>query len=430
MEKLDSLLHLWDGWDRFPGGRPFPRKENQDALGKLSESKGLLVKGCRASGKSTLLRLLAMDYLHRGASRESIIFLDLEDPIWSYLPNKNEYLDEILNRRPKLLLLDGLERIENWEPVLFKSIRRGITTIASITGKARPTIKDLGVQELLPMSLSSWISIYTDKKVDSESGRDYLIKYLKAGGLPVTRLAVGRRQALIEVFYSSLLKDVLLRKGVRAPKVLTAMAVYLMKNTGRPVSAARMRGSISRSMDQSRMLLDHLVDSGLVSLVSRLEDANRIANQSARLVFASDTGLAVALWPQLADGKLENLYSLALTATYHHCSRMGQQVWSWRFDKGFGLALGDGGIAYLMIDLQVKEGKADISRLQSAMTRYGCKKGLLLTMDEQGSSSGIKIVPLWKWLMVESTDISNNIEQTVMKVEKSKKSKKLPRHLL
>lgn len=432
MTETMKMLRLWDGWDRFPGGRPFPRKEKQVALKRLSANSGLLLRGCRGVGKSTLLRILAMDFHSHSMPRESIVFIDLEDPLWAPRPSIGKLNSVLTKHGANLLLLDGVERLEGWEKFVQYQIDRGTKIIASMTGKRDAAhIKGMDILELFPMDLASWIRLFTDKKVDNETAQRHLSRYLMAGGLPVSRNANGRRQALVELLYSSLLKDVLMSKGVRTPEILTAMAVYLMGMTGRPISAARLRGSISRSMDQARMLLGHLAESGLVDLVSRLEDAGRSSNQAARLAFACDTGLAVALSPGLSVENTEGLSSLALTAVYHNLLRMGKRVWAWRLSKRHGLAVGDGGgKVELMIDVNMNNGPTDSSILRTAMRRYGCEDGLMLTAGDTQDSKEIKQEPLWSWLLLESAGISNNTETTAKPVKMLKPSKQLPPHLL
>ena len=429
--EANGFLHLWDAWDRFPGGRPFPRKEKATALGMLSKNRGLLLRGSRGVGKTTLLKMLTMDLNSKGMDRKSIVFIDLEDPLWAPRA-KIEKIFPALGSGTRLLVLDGVERLHGWEKLARQGLGKGITILASMTGHEEMDIKGLFTMDLLPLGLAPWVQLYTDKKVDSGAGEGAFTRYLMAGGLPVARQAGGRRQALQELFYSSLMKDVLLLRRVRAPEVLTAMAVYLMGMTGRPVSAARMRGLISKSMDQTRMLLDHLERSGLISLVSRLEDADRDANQASRLVFACDTGLATAISPVQAKRGLEDLVYLALTVSYHNCLRQGYKVWAWRQQDRLGLALGDGGGRLeLMLDVQMKKGQADSNVLQSAMKKYGCKDGLLLTAGDDEDRAGIRVVPIWKWLIEESTDISENKISTVKPVKKIiPTSRQLPRHLL
>jgi predicted AAA+ superfamily ATPase len=79
--------------------------------------------------------------------------------------------------------------------------------------------------------------------------------YLRMGGLPVITSVADKRQALVDLFNQCLFKDILQRSEVRDVDKLTAIAVYLVASSSRQVSATRLKGLLSRSVDQARGFL-------------------------------------------------------------------------------------------------------------------------------------------------------------------------------
>ena len=411
-----SLVEHWAAWDRFPGGRPFPRPEVRAILDSLKRQSLVVVRGCRGVGKTTLMKLAAAGLVAGGMPRGQIQFIDLEDPIWAPRPGADD-LDAWLSGqgRKKVVLIKGVERLPGWADwARRKRASQKLQVAVSLTGPTgAPPPAGIGTVDCHPLDLASWMHVFTDKNVDNSSAKQALANYLKAGGLPLARKAEGRRQALLDLFFSSLMKDVILLKPVRDTKMLTAVAVNLLSRTGRPVSASSLKGLMTRSVDQARMFLSYLVDSGLIQLVKRLEESRRSSSQTARLVFATDTGLAHAVMggdevsPESGSSSLS--YGLCITSVFHKLQRTGLPVWAWRAKDRHGLALGGADNPKLMIDVQTGPGiELNPAPLAAAMKRWACKSGLLLTWkadDSGGSSSAgpatIQTRSLAPWLIAE-----------------------------
>jgi predicted AAA+ superfamily ATPase len=441
-----TAIARWSGWDRYPGARPFTRAELERVQLGLDQRGLVLVRGARACGKTTLLRQLASRAAARGWDRRAILFVDLEDPLWAPQPSVAG-LEALLAERPglKLVLLDGVERLAGWADWARRArARRRLAVAAAATGPvAGAAPAGVAAVDCLPLTLDAWIGEYTDSKVEGESARRLLDAYLRAGGLPVERSAEGRRRSLIEVFYAGLMQDVLLRQRVRDANILTAMAVYLLTQTGRPVSASRLKGSLTRSVDQARRFLAHLEAAGLIHLVARLEDRSR-PNQAARLCFAADTGLAWALrQTPLAekddisvDIEMPTRAGLAWTAVLHCALRAGLRPWAWRARNRHGLVIESGSRLDLALDLQLGRAEPDLRPLGQAMADCGCAAGLLLT-DGAGvgdralaGPGSIAVRHLADWLLSPELT-SKSVDKEISPGRPARpQSRRLPRHLL
>jgi len=438
-----SLSSRWSDWDRFPGARPFQRPEVDQILAGLDRQSLVEIRGCRGVGKSTLLRLVAQRLVQRGLEREGILFIDLEDPVWAPNPHVED-LDRLLAQsgQARAILVDGVERLPGW--VDWARRLRSSRRVMVAAARSGPVggFHAAGVMGLdcNPLPFSSWMQIFTDKKVNSENARALLQAYLRSGGLPVTRKAEGRIHALLELFFSSLMKDVILLRPVRDTNVLTAVSVHAIGRSGKPLSASRLKGHLTRSVDQARMFLEHLEAAGLIYLVQRLEDAGR-ASQAARLCFAADTGLAWALGSRLSTGGRDGSTGidpgLALTAVFLQFLREHKRCWAWRHSGRHGLAIGEPDGLELLVDVQVGKGKAsDMAGLAAIMEQTGCASGLLLTTDPGAGAEPalagkgvIETRALGPWLMDhELTDKTVDVIQTDTKVDKY--SGGLPPHLL
>ena len=438
-----GLVERWSDWDRFPGGRPFGRPEVEQVLAGLDKQALMELRGCRGVGKSTILRLVAEGLARRGWAREAILYLDLEDPVWAPNPSVQRLDDLLTEAGPiRAVLLDGVERLTGWvDWARTLQARQRVVVAAARTGSLGedppPGVSSL---DCTPLGLADWINIFTDKKVNNESARTFLLPYLRSGGLPVARKAEGRNHALLDLFFAAMMKDVVLLRPVRDTRVLTAVSVYVLSRSGMPLSASRLKGRHTRSVDQARMFLDHLEAAGLISLVQRLEDVGR-SSQAARLCFAADTGLAWALG-QRSSSKLQQTVSstgwgLALTAVFHQFQRAGRPCWAWRHKGRHGLAVGPPEQLDLLVDLQVGQpGALDMGPLAATMALTHCPSGLLLTDADQAireptrmGDGLIETRTLWSWLL-DPVSTGRSVDKLSTDKKVDIYSGSLPPHLL
>jgi predicted AAA+ superfamily ATPase len=176
------------------------------------------------------------------------------------------------------------------------------------------------------------------------------------------------------------------------------VAVYLLSNTARQVSASKMKGLLSKSVDQARAFLAHLQDAGLIHLVPRIEDAKRERAGASRLCFSADLGLSVLL-----AGHEPDLRDLAATAVFHQLLRNKIRPLAWRVKDRLGLAVMQNDKPAQLIDVSYSTGEADARPLRAAMSKWNCPEGLLLTESEEGElkapAGTITCRPLWSWLL-------------------------------
>jgi predicted AAA+ superfamily ATPase len=360
---------------------------NRQAVFRILESlnRGEIVQvtGVRGAGKSSVLKEVE-DRL-RGTE---VAFVDLEDPRLSPRPRRETL--ELFSKGKHTVLLDEVGRIAGW---LEWARNTRVQVAAARSGPAYPGALPAGVVNvsLHPVDLRTWVEL-TGMSVDNDSCRENLPAFLTSTGLP------GARDDLLDLFHKILFFDVFLRKEVRGADRLLAVAVYLLSNTARQVSASKMKGLLSRSVDQARAFLAHLQDAGLVYLVPRIEDSKRDRAGASRLCFSADLGLSVML-----AGHEPDLRDLAATAVFHQLLRRGIRPLAWRVKDRLGLAVMQNDRPALLIDVSYSTGEADARPLRAAMSRWKCNRGLMLTESEEGElkapAGTITCRPLWSWLL-------------------------------
>ncbi|MBW1872071.1 MAG: ATP-binding protein [Deltaproteobacteria bacterium] len=429
------------------------RQSEIDTITKsLDNDRIVVVSGVRGSGKSTVLKKIADNLTNKEGTGHAVVQIDLEDPRFAPHPETESlelFSRATIDNQPNtktLVILDEAGLVNGWLD-WAKDIRKRakVGILASVSGpsdvRSDEKQSEVSQHHLYPLSFGQWLAEFTDVSVDNGEERRQLSTYLETGGLPVSWLSEHRRHDLADLFYHTLFRDIILRHEVRGVDKLTAIAVYLVSMTASPISVSQIRGLLSKSVDQARGFLSHLEQSGLIRLVSRVEDQKRKRAQAARLCFAADTGLAVAL----SSGTIDK-QKLAMTATYNELRRMNLGIMAWRAKGKLGLAVAKDSGKTVLIQVEFdSDPVGGLGPLTKAMTEYKCQLGMLLSGNPRVGKKKVRSgivheVSVWSWLLnpqipgihrldypdTEETEIPAKAEQ-----EKTSETKaSLPRHLL
>jgi hypothetical protein len=432
--------------ERIDPGRPRP--ELPAVLRAIGEGRSLLLAGSMGTGKTRILDDLARAVARSGAPRNTrLVRLGLASPGTAARVRTlglGKVLDEGLalspGDGPALFLLDDTDAFRDQ---LGDAQARGTTVATAGRGALPVAAEHFSTMDLFHFGLREWV-----RQMEGRQGPagPSLMDFLDHGGSFVS--ARANPGAQVERLLLCLLQDVLLATEVRDPSILFDMSVDILKNPGRPVSATRMRSLHTRSLDQARMFLAHLQRAGLIRLIGRLEDRGRRAAQASRLCFPPDTALPLALRAQETQAESRSepdeswLEGLLNTAVLDELERRHLDVFCWRYRERWGLAVaerspvGAGGEGVsLMLDVQAGPAPASgggLSPLERAMSRHGCRRGLVLRAGRleqalssshppsgrQGDWSGIQELALSEWLRdpvgldESSTDIKVNKKTT------------------
>lgn len=278
----------------------------------------LIISGVRRCGKSTLLMQMMMQM-----EKKALLYLNFESPhLYDFSLSDFSRLDNIIMRKGvNTLFFDELQLVEGWEMFVRQKLDQDYQII--ITGSNASLLsKELGTkltgrhitQELFPFSYSEFLS-FKDLKPSTES----LSTFMNTGGFP-EYLKTGDEEQLATLFDDVLVRDIVVRYGIRDIKSLQRLAIFLVSNIGNRVTATKLKQPLSIAATSTVLTwFSHLEFSYLITFLPMFSHSTKAQLINPRKVYAIDLGLVNTVSNTTTEDlgrKLENLIFLHLRRKY------------------------------------------------------------------------------------------------------------------
>ena len=221
-----------------------PGMSRLERLGNVPAGFLSVVTGVRRCGKSTL-----MEQQMRLAP-DSAFYLNFESTALAGLELKDAgRIDRAIDAvGAKHLFFDEVQQMKGWERYVRTKLDEGFDV--TVTGSnASVFAKELGTKltgrhvdcELFPFDYGEYLAF-----VNASEGAGATGEYLRRGGFPAY-LASGDERLLETLFEDILVRDVVVRHGIREVDALRRLASYLVENISCRISATRLRQPLSIS---------------------------------------------------------------------------------------------------------------------------------------------------------------------------------------
>ncbi len=367
----------------------------------LYENFVIVITGVRRSGKSTLmLQLLEKD-------REGVFFLNFEDPRLSGFETDDfSRLDAVIDAtHARILFFDEIQMLHNWELYVRQKLDEGFKVV--VTGSNATLLsRELATKltgrnlpyELFPFSYPEFLTFRNWENTD-----DHVQNYLENGGFP-EYLKVGNGVILNRLLEDILTKDIAVRFGLRDVNSLRQMAVYLLSNIGKPVSATGLKNLFNlRSPAAILEYFSYLENTYVVQFLPKFGYSMKVQIRNPKKVYAIDMGLFThnsIVFSEEAGRRLENTVYLHLRRKYTELYYFNDQrecdfiV----FSKGKPVDILQ--VCYELSDLNKNR---EFSGLKEALDFFHQKKGRIITFNQKETfkinGKVIEVVPLREFLL-------------------------------
>ena len=436
MDKNEVLAVLND-WNIWRGAQDtgIIRSAYLDRLQALMGSNQVItITGPRRAGKSYLMRQMARKLFEQGVKRENLLFVNFEDPRFTSFDTKlitqifDVYTEFLSPAGTPYIFFDEVQEVEGWEKwvCMMHELKKAKIVVSGsnahllsrelgtlLTGRHLDlTVFPLSFQEFLIFNkMEARAPIDVAGKEAQISG--LLRRYIESGSFPEVALSDKKREILLNYFEDLLTKDLLKRFHVRKPQAMKSLIKYYLSNAGNLTTFMSAERFLHASSDTIEKFAGYFEDAYLTFFLKRFSFKIREQEKSPRKVYAIDTGLCNALGFRFSEnlGRLaENIVFIALKRKQALNPEMELFYWKDVQHREVDFVVKDGLKANRLIQVcwniqDEKTKNRELRSLAKAMKELNIAAATVITEGAEGEETlhdhTVKLIPLWKWLLVE-----------------------------
>lgn len=363
-------------------------------------SQAIVLTGVRRAGKSVL-----QSQLMRGP--QPLLYCNFEDTrLYDLAPEDfPTFLALIEDLAPgdARIFLDEVQEVEGWQRLVRSLLDRGrgvclTGSNASLLGRelgSKLTGRHLSF-EVFPFSYNEYLA-YTQQS----SGSQALSAYLDDGGFPAF-LRERNSQLLQELLRDIVQRDIAGRRRLREIRHLMNLVLFLLANTGQPLSMQALTKSLSiPTVAQTSRFIEYVEDAYLLFAVPKFSHSFKKRVVTPSKYYAVDNGLRRANSVQSTmdlGHRLENAVFLALRRHKRSVAYAGEtNVWECDF-------VTDSEAIQVCATLTPQNQQREIRGAVAAAALPGkrTRRAVILTLDQRDrlTSGGtvVEVLPAWEWL--------------------------------
>lgn len=419
MEEI--LIQQNPHWNNTPYQNLFFRGVFSRIRKQLSLKEIQIFLGLRRAGKSTLMRL-TVNQLMQTIDPKTILYLNLDDPYFSDIWKDAKQLYTVLSLAEKLtgqpihiLMLDEIQNILGWEKFV-KSVydserfQKIIITGSNssllageyaslLSGRYVTThVTPLSFAEILTMAGIDHPLTLTQQKSKVLSLLDH---HMQHGAFPeIIKIQDDtlKRDVLQGYYDSILLKDCIEQHTIRNTHYFKTLSLHLFANVGACCSYLSLAKALGSNENTMKDFVSYLENGFLFHQLRQFHFSSKIAKGHKKKIYAMDNGLITATTQLFSKnlGKLfENMVYTELVK--QHCGNIAFHHEHKECD--FVIQKDNTLIAIQSCYvLNEQNRKREIEGLEDAMQKYGIKRGVIVTYDQEEVIDKEKqIAPFWKY---------------------------------
>lgn len=385
----------------------------------------VVITGHRRAGKSVFLSQI----IHKHYGMDEVYYLNLDDERLASLKcedmNKVMEVFHVLFRNKKVIFLDEIQNLEDWERFVARLYNQGYKIY--ITGSnAKLLSSELTTLltgryveiEIFPFSFREFL-IYRGFDIDNvEKQKTYyktetkaqirrlLEEYLITGGFP--EVVKYKELTILRTLFSDVItKDVVNRYRIKELKTIKEIAHFLLSNCANEFSYNRIKNIYSLgSVHTVKNYVEYLTSTYMFFELSRFSHSLKEVHTKVKKIYVIDNGFidAIGFSSSPDIGRLyENLVFSKLRRRgvdlYYYKDKRGREIDFVVRDKRNIKEVIQ--VCFNIEDNMVL--KREVSGLIYGLKELRLKKGLIITsaIEDKKKIEGynIEFLPLWKWLL-------------------------------
>ncbi len=350
---------------------------------KLLKNFAVIISGIRRSGKSTLMLQLL------NIQKRRFVFLNFEDTRFAFfeVADYQRLLKSIEETKVRVLYFDEIQVLPKWELFVRQLLDTGYQVV--ITGSNATMLSpELGTKltgrhishELFPFSYAEYLQFTNGKP-----GVTSVEQYLQTGGFP-EYLKTQENLLLNQLLEDILYRDIIVRYKVRDVQAIRKLAVYLLSNIAKPLSANNLKQLFQ--IKSTTTLLDYfsyLENTYIVQFIPKFSYSVKQQIRNDRKIYAIDLGMVQQNSLSLSEDigrKLENV-------VYMHLRRKYKEIYYYQEKKECDFIVTENtkvqSVIQVCYQLTGENKDREIQGLLDAMEFTKMKSGTIVTLDVSDS---------------------------------------------
>jgi uncharacterized protein len=413
-----------------------PSIYERNLLVPLNSNKIITIYGPRRSGKSFYFFSLIQKLLKQEISIDRIVYLNFEDDRIFPLNYKelNFLLEAYFELYPQnkkeliYLFFDEIQNIANWE-IFIRRIYEKEKVKLFLTGSSSKLLsREIATSlrgrtisyRLFPLNFKEFLNFKQIKlKEDFKyTSQKYTIKkllneYLEWGSFPEVVLEkdlILKRKVLSEYFDSLVYRDLMERYSLENSEFLKELLKFLFSNVSSYFTVNAYFNSIKQVLPLSRQTLSqylsYIQETFYITLLPLFSYSLKVQKVNAKKILCLDNGLRRAISFQFSPdrGKLaENLVGINLNMKENLVGIDGvdREIFYWKDDGEVDFVIKNGNdLSGINVCFSNVIPEREIKSLFEFKNKCkNVKKLIIVTEDLSQEKDGIKLVPLWEWII-------------------------------
>jgi uncharacterized protein len=413
--KIDDALLEMNKWWNHEFDIVYKERDVHKQLAKYVELRQMIaLTGLRRTGKTTLMLKLAYDRMKAGFDRKNVVYFSFDEfrerDVREVLQQYAQLMDRDLNSGKYLLLLDEIQKIDDWENKVktvydnFKNIKIIVSGSESlfVRKKSKESLAGRIFEfKVKPLNFREFLRFKDFKDPNPLLHKQELLRlfreYMSIGAFPelvnVKDNEIINRYLKETVMEKIIYKDIPAIFPIKDPSVLERIFRSILDTPGQLIEINKFSQELGISRRVLSLYMHYLEASYLILKLYNFSRNRKKMERKLKKYYAAVPALAlIGKKDALSFSKaFENVIALELDAEF---------FWRDPYKNEVDIVLTGSKI----VPIEVKYGSdTDVTGLQRFMKKFGVDKGYIVSFDIKKSlkkdNRSIEVIPAYDFLL-------------------------------